>query len=160
MTSRNALMGEIPVSIIRHPKERISKCSLTPLQRRPNFRFFKATKNFQFDATSFILLSLDATALSTTDAGHPLLLLDSTWRLLPELAKCVKGRPIRRTLPPGIKTAYPRRSKVGGDPLEGLASVEALYVALKILGQDDPALLAGYHWKELFLRDLPPESMR
>lgn len=151
-------MGEIPVTIIRHPKERIRKCSLTPLQKRSGFRFLKATKHFQFDATGFILLSLEATVLSKKDAGHPLLLLDSTWRLLPELVRCLVGDPILRSLPPGIETAYPRRSKIGVDPLGGLASVEALYVALKILGQDDPSLLSEYRWKDLFLRQLAEHS--
>ena len=37
------------------------------------------------------------------------------------------------------------------DPVEGLASVEALYVAKRLLGDDDPSLLDGYHWKDEFL---------
>ena len=40
---------------------------------------------------------------------------------------------MRRALPSGIKTAYPRVSKVFADPSAGLASVEALYAALLIL---------------------------
>jgi pre-rRNA-processing protein TSR3 len=37
------------------------------------------------------------------------------------------------------------------DPANGLASVEALYVARRLLGDDDPSLLAQYHWREQFL---------
>ena len=151
-------MDEVSVTIIRHPKERIRKCSLTPLQKRSDFRFLKASKHFQFDATGFILLSLNATVLSKKDAGHPLLLLDSTWRLLPELIRCLTGNPIRRSLPSGIETAYPRRSKISVDPSGGLASVEALYVALKILGREDPSLLAEYRWKDLFLSRLAEQA--
>ena len=103
-------MEPVAVTVIRHPKERISKCSLRHLHDRPEFTFLKATKGFRFDATGFLLLSVDAPPLSAADAGHPLLLLDSTWRYLPDLEAAVDGDPIRRSIPPGVVTAYPRRS--------------------------------------------------
>ncbi len=37
------------------------------------------------------------------------------------------------------------------DPTGGLASVEALYAAKRLLGDDDPDVLEGYHWREAFL---------
>ena len=49
---------------------------------------------------------------------------------------------------------YPRACRVFGDPEGGLASVEAVYVALRILGDDDPSVLDGYHWKDKFLAGL------
>ena len=94
---------------------------------------------------------MDAPPLSSADRGCPLLLLDSTWRLLAELRGCVTGDTIRRSIPGDVQTAYPRTSRYYEDPTGGLASVEALYVALKILGYDDPTLLDGYHWQEEFL---------
>ena len=139
-----------PVVVIRHPKERLAKCSLRPLHGRPGFTFLRATKGFRYDATGHLLLAVDAPPLTAADAGHPLLLLDSTWRHLPALESCVTGAPLRRSLP-GIRTAYPRISRVFTDPPQGLASVEALYAALAILGQEDQALLDGYHWREEFL---------
>jgi len=63
----------------------------------------------------------------------------------------VVGEPIRRSIPGGLRTAYPRVSKVFDDPAGGLASIEALYVARKLLGDDDPQLLDGYHWQDDFL---------
>ena len=39
----------------------------------------------------------------------------------------------------------------------GLASVEALYLARKLLGDDDLSLLNGYYWKDAFLEKLPAE---
>ena len=45
----------------------------------------------------------------------------------------------------------PRVSKVFDDPDRGLASIEALYVARRLLGDDDRDLLHGYHWKDEFL---------
>lgn len=147
-------MASIPVTIIRHPKEKLSKCSLQPLVGRPELTFLKATPEFTFDATGFLLLTVDAPKLSNTDQGHPLLLLDSTWRLLPKLESKLTGTPILRSLPNGIKTAYPRVSKVFEDPLGGLASVEALYLAKLILGEEDKTLLADYEWRNDFLRNL------
>lgn len=142
------------VTVIRHPRERISKCSLRWLHDRPGFEFLKMTDGFRFDATGFLLLAVDAPPLDGADAGHPLLLLDSTWRWLPQLEECLDGAPIRRSIPGDVRTAYPRVSRVYDDPDRGLASVEALYVALRTLGEDDPSILDGYHWKNEFLATL------
>lgn len=174
----------IPVLIVRHPKERLSKCSLEPLRQREGMLFRRATDHFRFDATGFIQLAVDAPTLSvedaqlpdeekqslqerliaagfdehwphwTTDMQRPLLLLDSTWRLLPQLEEKIDGKPIYRSLPGGIETAYPRVSKIAEDPSAGLASVEALYLAMRILGHDDPDMLKHYHWRDAFMNNL------
>lgn len=143
-----------PVTVIRHPKERISKCSLRPLHGRPDITFLKATRSFTFDATGFTLLAVDAPPLSVKDAGRPLLLLDSTWRLLPQLMTTLTGTPVPRSIPGNIHTAYPRVSKIAEDPLSGLASIEALYLAKRLIGEDDPSLLDDYHWREAFLAEV------
>ena len=147
-------MTAVPTTVIRHHKERIAKCSLRFLHERPEMTFLRARPGFTFDATGFVLLAVDAPPLSTGDAGHPLLLLDSTWRWLPQLAAAVRGTPIARSIPGVLRTAYPRTSRVFEDPAAGLASIEALYVARKLLGDDDPSLLDGYHWREPFLANL------
>lgn len=144
---------EFPVSIIRHPKERISKCSLTPIQGRAGYDFYKARLGWSFDVTGFTVLSLGAPELSSADAGRPLLLLDSTWRLLPMLQSCLVGQAVHRTLPP-VETAYPRISKIGENPLGGLASIEALYLAQRLLGNRDDSLLSDYYWRDDFLGGL------
>lgn len=149
-------MTSTQVTVIRHPKERIAKCSLRFLHDRPDIEFATAAADFRFDATDFLVLEVGAPPLSPADAGHPLLLLDSTWRYLPRLFARIDGEPIRRGLPPGILTAYPRVSAVYDDPDGGLASVEALYVAKRLLGEDDPSLLDGYHWKDEFLAQFQP----
>ena len=147
-------MTTIPTTVIRHPKERIAKCSLRFLHERPEMTFLRARPGFRFDATGFTLLAVDAPALSVADAGRPLLLLDSTWRWLPQLMACVTGTPVLRSIPGTVRTAYPCVSKVFEDPAAGLASIEALYLARRLLGDDDPTLLDGYHWKEPFLASL------
>ena len=139
--------------VIRHPRERVSKCSLRHLHDRPEIDLHKAVKGFRFDASNHLELAVDAPPLTVEDRSHPILILDSTWRLLPELEACLEGTTRRRSLPL-VATAYPRVSRVFDDPPGGLASVEALYLALKILGTDDPSLLDGYHWKETFLSNV------
>jgi pre-rRNA-processing protein TSR3 len=149
----------IPATIIRHPKERRSKCSLTPLEGRRELSFCKAKPGWLFDATGFTVLALDAPVLSKADAGRPLLLLDSTWRLLPQLMSCLEGTCVYRTLP-AIGTAYPRISKIAKDPLGGLASVEALYLAKLLMGERDESLLSAYHWREAFLDRIQQANIR
>lgn len=103
------------------------------------------------DATGRVLLDPEGELISEADRGLPLLVLDSSWRRLPKLAKTITGDPVRRRLPP-LVTAYPRRSKGFEDPSEGLASVEALYAALLLLGATDiEYLLDDYLWKTEFL---------
>jgi len=151
LRAQHDLRRVVSATIIRHPKERLSKCSLRPLEGRPELTFFRAGGEFRFDAAGFLLLDLDAPPLAPRDAGPPLLLLDSTWRLVPRLRACLDGAPIRRSLPP-VATAYPRQSKVGADPRGGLASVEALYLARRVLGDRDDSLLRDYRWRDAFLR--------
>lgn len=146
------------VTVIRHANERLSKCSLTPLHGRPEITFLTAQGDMRFDATGFVVLAVDAPVLSAADAGHPLLLLDSTWRLLPKLMRRLDGQPLFRSLPAGARTAYPRASKTVPDPHGGLASVEALYLARKILGDDDVSLLDGYRWRDTFLAGLAADG--
>jgi len=143
----------IPVSVIRHPKERRSKCSLTALEGRVDIEFYRARPKWSFDMTGFTVLALGAPELSIEDAGRPLLLLDSTWRLLPQVEACLIGQGVRRTLP-NISTAYPRISKIAEDPLGGLASVEALYLAKLLIGERDDSLLDAYYWRAGFIQTL------
>ena len=139
------------VVILRHSREKRSKCSLEPLVGREGFQFLTARPGLRLDATGMILLTLGAPVLTQADQESSLLLLDSTWRLLPDLEACLYGDPVRRTLPPGVATAYPRVSKLVSDPTGGLASVEALYIALRILGQNTDGILDQYYWKAGFL---------
>ena len=146
--------GPIRTVVIRHRKERISKCSLRPLHGRPEITFLRAVPGFTFDATGYTLLAVDAPPLSPADAGRPLLVLDSTWRYLPQIEACLRGAPVRRSIPAGVRTAYPRASRTHPDPASGLASVEALDLARRILGDADEGLLLGYHWRVPFLESL------
>lgn len=150
-------MSRPHVLILRDPRESASKCSLTPLRGLPGIDFIGFHPDRKTPAGGRILLHPDGEEITSADRGHDLLLLDSNWRRLPKLVATLEGQPILRCLPP-LNTAYPRRSRIAPDPEGGLASVEALWAALALLGDPRPELLASYHFRELFL-DLNP-SMR
>ena len=144
--------------VIRHPNENLAKCSLTPLHGRPEIEFLTGEGDMRFDATDYIVLAVDF-------AGH----LAGRCRPAAAPARPLLGavaethRPglphagVYRSLPDAVRTAYPRVSKMHKDPAAGLASVEALYLARKLLGDDDLSLLDGYYWKDAFLEKLPAE---
>jgi pre-rRNA-processing protein TSR3 len=144
----------LDVLILRDPRESAKKCSLTPLRGMPGVRFATHAKSRRLDATGRVLLHPDGEPIGEADAGRGILLLDCSWRRVPELLACVDGDPPRRRLPP-LATAYPRKSKTFPDPGEGLASVEALYAALALLGEARPEILDGYPWAERFLAANP-----
>ena len=52
-------------------------------------------------------------------------------------------------------TDYTTKSPDGSDPTNGLASVEALFIARLIMGDRDESLLDRYYWKDAFLDGLP-----
>jgi pre-rRNA-processing protein TSR3 len=142
---------EPEVLILRDPRESTKKCSLTPLRGVPGIRFVDYSPEHRLDAGGRVLLHTEGELIGPGDAGRGLLLIDCSWRRVASLLRVVDGAPVRRRLPP-LQTAYPRRSNTFEDPLEGLASVEALYAALALMGSKRPELLDAYRWADEFLR--------
>lgn len=141
----------LDVLIVRDPKESPKKCSLVPLRGTEGIEFVEYRADRQVAAGGRVLLDPEGEPITSADRGLPLLVLDSSWRRLPKLAATVVGEPVRRRLP-SLVTAYPRRSRDFEDPGEGLASVEALYAALVLLGHEGVEyLLDDYRWKDAFL---------
>lgn len=145
----------VEVMIVRDPRESSRKCSLTPLCGMPSIEFVTYNGRRRVWAGDRILLHPDGELLTAADAGRDLLLLDCAWRKVGALLASVDGELTHRRLP-ALETAYPRTSRVFVDPGEGLASVEALYAALRILGEPRDDILQDYPWRERFLR-LNPE---
>jgi pre-rRNA-processing protein TSR3 len=147
----------IPSVIVRHYKERLSKCSLHGLENRADLRFLKFPRSGELklpDVTGYVTLALDAEPLSKADAGRGLVLIDGTWRYAERMARALAPQlegTEPRSIPQGFKTGYPRRQTLCPDPEAGLASVEALYIAHLLMGKDVEGLLDGYHWREEFL---------
>lgn len=140
---------ERPTVIIVHSKERRSKCTVAPLRGDQRLQFFRFPRRPD-DLSGYVRLGMTGPILSSADASSGLLLLDGTWRWADQMEATVAEVPTR-TLP-SLRTAYPRVSKVFHDPQEGLATVEALFAALAILGRDTTGILKNYPFAEEFLR--------
>ncbi len=148
----------LDVVILRDPRESAKKCSLTPLREVEGVEFLRYRHDGVFEVGERILLDPEGEELTAADAGPGFLLIDCAWRRVGSLNKTLRGTFHRRRLPE-LQTAYPRKSRLFEDPDTGLASVEALYAALFILGQPAPQLLEGYRWRDEFLRLNPQLSV-
>jgi pre-rRNA-processing protein TSR3 len=141
----------LPTIIFRHRKENIKKCSLEPLKGRPDALFFTYPKQKLPDLTNYFVLSFDGPLLSKKDGHLGLLLVDATWNYAATMSQMLPPNLPRRSLPTHIQTAYPRKQTGCSEPLRGLASIEALYLAYWLLGRPTEGLLDHYYWKNEFL---------
>jgi pre-rRNA-processing protein TSR3 len=142
-----------PTYVLRHRRENLKKCSLRGLEGRADFRFYTYPTSVLPDTKGYVLLALDAPPLSEKDNESGLFLIDATWRYAEKMLAFVDrtGSIEKRSIPAGFVTAYPRRQDDCPFPDQGLASIEALYIAYKILGRDADSLLSNYYWKDEFL---------
>ncbi|MFA6917143.1 MAG: hypothetical protein WC222_12160 [Parachlamydiales bacterium] len=147
-------MNSYPSTIIvRHRRENLKKCSLRGLEKRTDCKFYRYPNLQLPPAAGYIVLALDAPVLTMDDADKGLLLLDATWRYSGKMLKWASKIPalIYRSLPDNLRTAYPRRQDDCSDPEKGLASVEALYAAYRILDRPTEGLFDHYHWGSNFV---------
>lgn len=139
-----------PTIVIRHPRERPRKCSILPLKGRADLCFYEYPVAQPISLDGYVRLAVEGPPLSPSDGENGILLLDASWLWSVSMNKAFAEIPPRSLA--GFKTAYPRRSKRGTDPEQGLASVEALYLAYHIVGRPTAGLLDHYRWAEEFLR--------
>lgn len=139
-----------PTIIVVHPKERRSKCSVEPLRGRDDFVFVRFPDPVPLPLNNYVRLGIGGKVLSAADAQAGLLVLDGTWKLAQRMEPFYADLPVR-SLPP-LTTAYPRTSYVFPDPSEGLATVEAVYAALRMMNRPVHDLLNDYYWKQQFLQ--------
>jgi pre-rRNA-processing protein TSR3 len=137
--------------IVRHDHENPRKCSVLPLRGRADIVFLNYPVRQRPDLGGYVRLAADGPPLSADDRDKGLLLLDGSWRWAAAMTRDFLDVPPRSLS--GWRTAYPRTSKLGTDPDNGLASVEALYIAYHILGRPTEGLLDHYHWAAEFLRN-------
>lgn len=139
-----------PILILIRRGEDPRKCTVRPLRGTPGLDFLPYPLRQKPDLSRHLLLAPDAPPLTPADARRTLLLLDASWRHAQKMRRAVE--PVEaRSIPPGWKTAYPRRSKTHDDPDAGLATIEALFAALCTLGFRDESLLRFYPWRSAFL---------
>ncbi|MDB5384715.1 MAG: hypothetical protein JWM11_361 [Planctomycetaceae bacterium] len=144
-------MSPPPTVIVVHPRENRKKCSVEPLRGRDGFQFhtFKAQEPLALPEHNYVRLGLGGPILGPADDSLGLLVLDGTWRWAEAMEAQYAHVPIR-SLPPW-RTAYPRVSKVFDDPEQGLATIEAIWLAYRCLGRSTAGLLDHYRWGEQFL---------
>ena len=139
-----------PTVIIRNPRENPRKCSVLPLKGRGDVLFFTHPVVNPPRLDGYVRLAADGPPLSAADADRGILLLDGSWRRAEAMNRQFQEVPPRSLH--SYRTAYPRVSKQGTDPENGLASIEALFLAYHVLGRPTTGLLDHYHWAEEFLR--------
>lgn len=146
-----------PTILWRHRKENLKKCSLRGLEGRSDCLFVTYPTQALPEIGGYILLQVGAPPLRQDDADRGLLLVDATWRYAALMLRQLgpfEGKLLRRSIPSGYRTAYPRYQTGCPHPESGLASIEALYLAYQLLGRETCGLLDSYHWKEDFLHGL------
>ena len=139
----------LPTLIVRDAHENPRKCSVYPLRGLPGLVFLPYPLQERPSLDNYIRLAAEGPELSAADAERGVLLLDASWRWAGKMTRAFLDVPPRSLH--GYRTAYPRVSKQGTDPDNGLASVEALYLAHHILGRPLGSLLDHYHWAAEFL---------
>jgi pre-rRNA-processing protein TSR3 len=138
-----------PTIIVVHPREKRSKCTVESLRGRDGFIFWTFPERGAESVSGYVRLVMHGPVLSPEDADRGLVVLDGTWRLALRMGRFFHDMPAR-SLPP-IKTAYPRLSRIVPDPAGGLATIEAIYAAYRLLGRSCDGLLDHYHWAGEFL---------
>ena len=147
--TRGRLGVPVPDTIIVvHPRERRAKCTVQCLRKKLGFVFFKHPR-FPPQLPGYVRLGLGGPILTMADAERGLLVLDGTWRWVEPMERLAASLPVR-SLPP-LTTAYPRSSKVSDNPDGGLATIEAIYAAYRLLGRDTTSLLDHYRWGSQFV---------
>jgi pre-rRNA-processing protein TSR3 len=146
-----------PTIVVRHKKENLKKCSLRGLESREDFQFFTYPKCELPSLEGYVMLTLDAPPLCEEDLHRGLFVLDGTWRYADKMAEQLGpfDGMIPRSIPGHFRTAYPRRQEGCSDPERGLASIEAIYLAYRLMGRErvlTEELLANYYWREQFLQ--------
>jgi pre-rRNA-processing protein TSR3 len=139
-----------PTIIVRHTHENPRKCSVLPLRGRSDVLFLNYPVKECPPLDGYIRLAAEGPPLSADDVQSGILLLDGSWRWAAAMTRDFSAVPPRSLH--GWHTAYPRVSKLGTDPDNGLASIEALFAAYHLLGRPTAGLLDHYYWGEDFLR--------
>ena len=135
-----------PTILVVHPRERRSKCSVEALRGRDGFVFWTFPRQGPESLEGYVRLGMGGPVIGPDDAGGGLLILDGTWRLASKMESDYAELPVRSL--PELQTAYPRTSKLFEDPAGGLATIEALWAAYRLMGRPTDKLLDHYQWAE------------
>jgi len=138
--------------------EKPNKCTIAPLSSRPDFRLYRVRGISIFGPlSSSVILHHEGQCLTTVRKSkgevHGIASVDCVWpRLDVLLRRIVEPLPLFARIPDGFETAYPRISKENTDPKNGLATIEAIFIASALLGKWDTTLLARYYFGRKFVQ--------
>lgn len=141
----------LPTIILRHEKENKKKCSLKGLEKLQGFEFYSYPSKTYPCLKNYLILGFDGPILTKKDSSMGICVFDGTWKYAKKMFNIVPGHHYR-TLPKEFVTAYPRRQTDCEDPTRGLSSLEAIYIAYRILNRNCNHLLDDYYWKKEFLK--------
>lgn len=139
-----------PTIIFRHRKENVKKCSLSGLETREDMQFFTYPTDTLPNLKGYIHLKVGEKPLAEEDRNKGIFLIDATWRYAEVIENSIPKMEMR-SFPVNFETAYPRKQTGCPKPKEGLASVEALYLAYHLLQRKTEGILDSYYWKTPFL---------
>ena len=137
--------------------ETTNKCTILPLAYRPDFKISRYKGPGVHSLAAPILLHPDGVLLNEVGSdvlrdASGIAAVDCIWRRLqPIVNGMVEISPLLVRIPSGFETAYPRKSKISGDPDGGLATIEALFIAAAFCGVWDESLLCEYWFGRSFL---------
>jgi pre-rRNA-processing protein TSR3 len=143
--------------VIMDAGETPNKCTIAPLRYRADFRIIRVNGSALLGPlNSSLLLNREGECITTLRASldniKGIASIDCVWNRVDGLLRKINGPwPPSVRIPDGFKTAYPRRSKQGTDPLDGLATIEAIFIAAAVLGNWDISLLSEYYFRDKFL---------
>ena len=132
-------MPTYPLTIIvRHPEENPKKCSVVPLKGRDDVLFFTFPSKQLPPCAGYIRLAAAGPELSLDDRDSRASCCSTAVGVLRQNDRALRRRAATLAAPAGKPPI--RVSKQGNDPDNGLASIEALYLAYHILGRPTAGL--------------------
>lgn len=143
--------------ILVDKSESVTKCTILPLEYRTDFEIRRFTRNRPIASLSgdFLLHPEGRLLSSPRDVStqvKKISLIDCNWRRLGGILDHLERPwPELVRIPEEFVTAYPRRNKQGLDPENGLATIEALFIAAAFSGVWDETLLKEYYFGSRFL---------
>ncbi len=137
--------------------EKPNKCTILPQATHPRMRVSRFARGEAIPKlASELLLHPEGVSLEQfkgVQTVNSIAAVDCRWkRLAPIVGHIVGPLPVKVSIPPGFMTAYPRVNKKNLDPDQGLATIEAIFIAGAFLGCWDETLLSRYHFADEFLR--------
>jgi pre-rRNA-processing protein TSR3 len=158
-------MPDVRYEVLVDRTERPGKCSVLPLRDREDMRIVRFDRRRAIPAlTGDVLLHPEGRLLPQIEGTVPFIrelpaaeaivicAVDCNWRRLPTItARIEPPLPPLVRIPEGFSTAYRRRNQRDLDPAEGLATVEALFLAAAFLGHWDETLLEHCRMRAEFL---------